>query len=132
MALIVWSEEFSVKVPTLDADHRKLVEMINTLHDAMKSGKGKDVLERIISDATNYTLQHFANEEKLMVQCNYSGYQEHKKIHEEFIQKIAELKKQYDSRQLQSSAMLSTLQTWLLTHIVNIDKQYSPALSKGQ
>jgi len=129
MALIIWSEDYSVNVPILDADHRKLIEMINTLHDAMKTGKGKDVLEKIISDATAYTLQHFVNEEKLMIQHKYPDYQEHKRIHEEFIKKIADLKKQYESRQLQSSSMLSTLQSWLVTHITNVDKKYSPFLS---
>ena len=43
MALINWNDSFSVNVAVIDQQHKKLVDMINDLNDAMKQGKGKDV-----------------------------------------------------------------------------------------
>ena len=42
MSLIQWSDEYSVMVREMDDQHKTLVGMINDLHEAMKSGKGKD------------------------------------------------------------------------------------------
>ncbi len=50
MALIQWDGSFSVKVAEIDQQHQKLVSMINDLNDAMKQGKGKDVLGKIVNE----------------------------------------------------------------------------------
>ena len=65
MALMVWDNSFSVNVKEIDAQHQKLIALINDLHDAMKTGKAKDVLGKILSDLTDYTVYHFGNEERL-------------------------------------------------------------------
>jgi hypothetical protein len=44
MSLIQWEEKYSVKHATIDSQHKKLVELINNLHEAMKVGKAKDKL----------------------------------------------------------------------------------------
>ena len=64
MALMKWDESFSVGVKEIDAQHQKLVAMINELHAAMKEGKVHDVLGEIISGMAKYTIFHFETEEK--------------------------------------------------------------------
>ena len=49
MALISWNESYSVKVKQFDDQHKKLVNMLNDLHEAMKQGKGRDALKYIPS-----------------------------------------------------------------------------------
>ncbi|MCP4996607.1 MAG: hypothetical protein GY934_22960 [Gammaproteobacteria bacterium] len=50
MALIEWSQDLSVNVETADTHHKKLISMINSLHDAMHK-----------SAATSYMVStHFA------------------------------------------------------------------------
>ena len=44
MSLITWDESLSVNVAEIDRQHQKRVAMINELHDAMKSGKGKEIV----------------------------------------------------------------------------------------
>lgn len=46
---IKWDDSFSVKVGEIDRQHVNLVNMINDLSDAMRQGKGKDTLGKIIS-----------------------------------------------------------------------------------
>jgi hemerythrin len=40
MALITWNDGYSVKVKQFDDQHKKLIDMVNELHDAMGIGKG--------------------------------------------------------------------------------------------
>lgn len=44
MAFINWSDKLSVGVQQMDMQHKRLVELINELYEAMNSGKGNDVL----------------------------------------------------------------------------------------
>ena len=39
MSLITWNDTLSIKVEEIDIQHRRLVELINELHDAMSQGK---------------------------------------------------------------------------------------------
>lgn len=126
MALIEWNSKLSVSVDKFDEEHKQLIKMINSLHDAMKTGKGKELLAKILDESTDYVLKHFASEEKLMVQYKYPEYKEHKALHDEFVKKIGELRKLHDQQRLQSSQMLKTLQEWLISHINNVDKAYGP------
>ena len=72
MALIAWNDSYSVKVKQMDEQHKKLVEMINQLHDAMKVGQGKQVVGDVLNALVSYTKTHFASEEG----CHrYSNYQ---------------------------------------------------------
>ena len=59
MSLINWSDNYSVKVAKFDNQHKNLVNMINEMHEAMRSGRGKDALKPILQKLVNYTVQHF-------------------------------------------------------------------------
>jgi hemerythrin len=59
MALITWNDSLSVKVAEIDEQHKKLIAMINELNDAMRLGKGKDVLGKIVNGLVTYTTTHF-------------------------------------------------------------------------
>lgn len=125
MAFIEWDKKLSVGVSEFDEEHKKLIVMINSLHDAMKSGKGKELLAKILDEVTEYALKHFAHEEKLMVQYRYPEHKEHKAAHDHFVKTVVELRKQHDQQLLQAGKLLKLLQDWLVSHINNIDKKYS-------
>ncbi|MBP2651369.1 MAG: Methyl-accepting chemotaxis protein [Firmicutes bacterium] len=131
MALIEWNQNFSVSVAELDKEHKKLVDMINSLHESMKSGKGKEIIAKILDEITDYALKHFNHEEKLMVQYNYQTYEEHKAVHDNFVKKIAELRTLHDQKLLHAGQLLNTLQDWLINHICDVDKNYSSILSEA-
>lgn len=128
MALIEWNAKLSVTVPEFDEEHKKLIGMINSLHEAMKSGKGKELLTKILDEATEYTLKHFAYEEKLMLQYRYPEYKAHKELHDEFVKTVTEFRKKHDQKMLQAGQLLNILKEWLINHINNVDKRYGPFL----
>ncbi len=77
MALMQWNDSLSVNIKEVDDQHKKLVAIINELHDAMRAGSGNAVLGNIFSKLTQYVASHFATEEKLMSTHNYPGYLAH-------------------------------------------------------
>ncbi len=124
MALIEWSDEYSVKVNSIDNQHIKLVEMVNTLHSAMKEGKGKEVIGKVISDLVSYTETHFAHEEDLMKKHSYPEYSKHKAMHDELVGQVKEIEKSYkEGKTVLSHDILNFLKSWLMVHIGETDKR---------
>ncbi len=126
MALIQWNDSFSVKVTEFDQQHQKLVSMINELHDAMKQGKGKDVLSKVIKVLISYTATHFDTEEKYFARFGYPETGSHKKEHAAFIKKVFEFKDEFEKGKLGLSVkVIDFLSDWLKNHIKVTDMKYS-------
>ncbi len=131
MSMLVWNNNMSVKIAEIDKQHKKLVEMINSLSDAMKSGIGKDVIGKIINDLADYAEYHFETEEKYFAKYNYPQAEEHIKEHTDFVKKVLDFKTQFDSGRLSLSVqVINFLSTWLRGHIMGVDKQYSAFLNE--
>lgn len=133
MALITWDDKYSVEIPSIDAQHKKLIEIINTLHEAMSQGKGDKVLNQVMDELVQYTQTHFAFEEKLLMANAYPDIVNHKAEHEKLTQKVVEFQTMAKNGQIALSVSVNSfLKSWLLDHIAGFDKKYSALLkSKG-
>lgn len=131
MALVKWSDEFSVGVFTMDSHHRKLFDLLNKLDDAMVAGKGADIVGGIIKELLDYTRYHFGEEEKLMEKINYSGIAAQKNAHQRFISQIEEYQKksQEGLEAFLSSGVSRLLTDWLKNHIGGLDKKYQKEMN---
>ena len=126
MALLKWDDSFSVKVAEIDQQHLKLVSMINELHDAMKQGKGRDVLGGIVSGLISYTATHFNTEEKYFDRFGYPEADSHKKEHIAFVQKVSEFNDGFEKGKLALTIeVVNFLVDWLQKHIKGTDMRYS-------
>ncbi|MBI5197858.1 MAG: hemerythrin family protein [Nitrospirae bacterium] len=133
MALIQWSDEFSVHIREIDLQHKRLFELVNEFHDAMKAGQGKMVADKLLQELNHYIRIHFAVEEHFLKKNDYPGYADQKAEHEQFAQKISEVEKRYRRNGVMLTAdILFFLKNWLQGHILGGDRKYGPYLnSKG-
>ncbi len=92
MSLFSWKEKYSVNVREIDEQHKKLIGMIAQLDDAMREGKGKQVLDKTLQDLIGYTRTHFMTEERIMKANGYPDYEEQKTKHDKMNQKVLEIK----------------------------------------
>ncbi len=130
MALIQWNDSFSVNVKEMDAQHQRLIEIINQLHEAMRVGKGSQEINAIVDQMIAYSQRHFQAEEKLMASQNYPGCPHQQKEHQAFIQKAQEFKQSALQGQIALSVPVSNyLKDWLTNHILIEDKKYSSYLN---
>ncbi|HMK65883.1 MAG TPA: bacteriohemerythrin [Thermodesulfobacteriota bacterium] len=127
MALIQWSNNLSVNVTEIDQQHQKLIHMINDLDDAMRQGKGKETVGKIIQGMISYTGTHFATEENFFDRFGYPDALGHKKKHTDFVKKAQEIKQKFDRGQLGLPIeVMNFLSDWLGNHIKGEDKKYTP------
>lgn len=125
MVLMQWKDEYSVEIEEIDKQHQVLVSTINELYTGMKTGAGKDVLEKILNTLSDYTVKHFATEEKYMTQFGYPEYEDHKKEHSNFVQKVGEFIEDFKrGKMLLSFEILTFLKSWLADHITGTDRHY--------
>ncbi len=125
MPFIAWNENYSVKVAEIDLQHQGLVNLINTLFDAMKEGKSKQVMGDVIMQLATYAQTHFSTEEQHFDRCGYPLAKVHKREHSDFVAKVTEFKKGFDAGNIALSIeLMNFLKDWLLTHILDSDKKY--------
>ena len=126
MALITWTNDFSVNIKEIDEQHKKLMAMINDLHAAMLVGKAKDAIGPILGGLVDYTKTHFALEEQLMTKHQYTGYLAHKAAHDALTKQVMDLKAKFgEGKALITMDIMTFLKDWLTKHILETDKKYS-------
>jgi hemerythrin len=110
----------------MDDQHKKLFVLINQLHEAMSTGKGKQFVGTVLNEMLEYTRTHFTAEEKVLEKLAYPGLPEQKKEHAIFINKIVEMQQKLQGGSLTVSIEASQfLRDWLTNHIMVVDKKYS-------
>jgi hemerythrin len=130
MALMDWSDKFSVGINSIDTQHKQLIALINRLFDALSTGKGDKVLAPILTELIVYTKTHFAYEERLFTQYGYPESSQHKADHDKLAAQVLDIQKQMqDGKVGLSVGTMSFLKEWLSNHIVGTDKKYGPFLS---
>jgi len=130
MALITWGPMLFVGVKEIDEQHKKLVELVNQLNDAMHGGQGKQALAPVLNELIRYTQYHFGTEERLMAAHPYEASPAHKEEHRKFVTDVSAFKAKFDS----GNAMISTeimnfLRDWLSKHILQTDKKFAKSLN---
>ena len=133
MAYFSWTNDLVTGNTFIDNDHRKLVDMVNALYDALADGRAKDVMGKVLNNLIIYTKEHFAREEAEMQRIKYQKYLAHKLEHDKLIKEAEQLKSAFESgatiNPVQVGKMLSD---WLKTHIMQIDTQLAVALREAK
>lgn len=128
--LFPWSDIYSVKIGIVDGQHKKLVDIINRLHDAMREGQARERLGQILSDLIQYTQFHFSTEEKLMESRGYPDYVQHKVEHDRLASTVLDLQRKFQKNEIGLTVdVMQFLKDWLVKHILGSDKKYAPFLN---
>ncbi len=131
--LFVWNASFETGVSKMDAQHVKLVGMVNDLYRAMRQQKAKEVMNGIVDGLISYTAKHFKDEEVVMERAGYPDIDKHKEIHVSLVSKVLEVQKNLHSGQgAVGMDLLNFLKDWLVKHIKGTDKKYGAFITKNQ
>ena len=65
MPVIQWSNQYSVGIDLLDADHKVLISLINQIDEAIRSSEPVELVRRVLDALLDYTDYHFSREEAL-------------------------------------------------------------------
>jgi hemerythrin len=131
MAYIEWNDSYSVGVKEMDDQHKKLIALINQLHDAMKTGQASKEAGTILKGLVDYTHYHFDAEEKMLDKVTYPGYLNQQKLHKVFIAQIEQYQSDLATKSLTIGVKMSEfLKDWLMSHISGEDKKYGKYMNE--
>ncbi|MDF2567103.1 MAG: hemerythrin-like protein [Oscillospiraceae bacterium] len=123
---ILWTNDFSVGVQKIDDQHKELIYRADKLFEAGKNGKGKEYIEQMLDYLDDYTKKHFRDEELFMFEIKYPGYEVQKKLHDNFIQEVAKLKKDFNESGGNPLVIMTANKVvvdWLIKHIFTEDRK---------
>ena len=89
MADLEWKESYSVGIEQFDADHKKLIEIINRVVKADEAG---GPVQWVLQELDNYARDHFQAEEERMTAAGYPGLEEYRKEHMAFHEWLENIK----------------------------------------
>ena len=125
-----WTETYKVNVTILDQQHQELFDIVNKLERALRVGEGNAAIDGILDRLMTYVGLHFAIEESLMERHEFPGLSSHRVQHEMFRTRMMTfLEKHRAAKPGVSVELLLFLQTWLKTHVLKTDKQYTAFLN---
>ena len=127
---VCWKDEYAVNFELIDNQHKELVRMTNSLFEGCKMGStaADNAFMQTIRGAVEYAQTHFYTEEKYMKQVNYPDLAAHKQEHDSFVSTVVAAVKDFEEGKSEPISLARFLKQWLLTHIAQSDKKYSPYL----
>lgn len=131
MPFMKWTLQLSVGISKFDAEHQRLVELVNAVFDADQTGAGKDALGARLDALIAYTQTHFANEERALQKHAFPGHAAHKAEHEALTAQVVAFRDRFlagDSASL-NHELLSFLKHWIKNHIQGTDRRYTRFLT---
>jgi hemerythrin-like metal-binding protein len=124
MPLFIWKPSYEVGVPEIDHDHRILVGMINELYEAMKEGRGYELINQTMDRLIDYVARHFETEESFMRVGGYPKQDEHAQEHRRFSDMLREMDlRRREGHSPTTIELMTFLCDWLRDHVTNVDKE---------
>lgn len=120
----VWRDEYSVNNEDIDNQHKKLFALAMKVYKLSSQKISKHDISRVFKGLFNYMKEHFYLEEEYMKSIGYPKLQEHKKQHQEIIDEVTNILKNYHSIESIHEALKTTSKKWLTDHIIDHDFQY--------
>lgn len=121
--LIKWSDDFKIGIEQIDEEHERIFEEFDKLYSLMRVGEGIDFYPMVITFLEDYLMEHLKHEEDLQKSVDYPEYDDHKKRHDFFREKVNAFKsKQY--RKIQNKDLIQLnlfMQSWFVEHIMKED-----------
>ncbi len=121
-----WNENFQTGIAVVDAQHRKLVELLNKLASHLAYGVGIPELNRVFDELADYAQYHFKTEEG--VWRKYLSADElsikHEQTHHDFVAEIVALRGKQGALATEQviEEVVVFLTHWLAFHILEADK----------
>jgi len=125
MDSIEWTDEFSVGIPLIDQQHRKLVTMINAMITNSAAKVYSETVSDVLTEMTRYAQEHFATEEQLLSENGYPLLENHRQSHKEYRRKTVDLCTATTvGAEVVPQVMLNYLYNWWQEHILQEDMKY--------
>ncbi len=121
--MITWDKAFCVGHEKIDAQHKKLFDIAQELHE-YRNDKKKILV--ILKELLSYTKYHFTDEEKYMESINYKDLENHKKRHVAIINSLVHTVANINSFTMDElfQKLAVIINEYIVKHILIEDKKF--------
>ena len=134
MSDIQWAESYSVGIPSIDNQHKRLIELNNRLFHAIMEDRGRDMALEVLKELTKYVNYHFSYEEKLLTECGFDPAQlaDHVEEHRALTSQVHDYLGAVDREDAIDLVVYDFLREWTAHHLKKTDSNYADFLkSRG-
>lgn len=121
-----WNENFNTGLSEIDEQHKRLVQLLNTLASHVAFQSDLPALNDIFDQLSAYAVYHFQTEEAIWHQYLSEDLLEnqHKATHESFVQTVQALRQEQAVKPMEMvlEEVLAFLARWLAAHILESDR----------
>ena len=135
--MLIWTEEYSTGSPTIDGQHRQLINHVNELGRLLnKTNPSRSDIEFIIQFLEfleDYLETHFSYEEQCMENFRCPVHGKNRQAHERFkqmYQRYKENAKHGGFRMKLLTDLHDSMSSWITDHILRVDTQLKPCFKK--
>jgi hemerythrin len=132
MDWIKWDDALELGHEAMDADHKRLVALVNQLAEGIVNHCGQGAYDALLDDLIAHTGAHFAMEERLMAGCSYPDADEHRAEHARLIKDVLDYKNGLEASAEPSVALLYFFDQWLTRHIFASDRELANYLAASR
>jgi len=133
MPIIQWTPDLTVGIETIDRQHQKLFGIVDELLSSMRAGKGRAEIKTVLDFLGVYVFEHFALEERTMLEIGDPNYRHHKAEHEEFVRSYQQLQSTFSQGGANTAFVLEVNNLvcgWLRNHITKTDPKIREAVER--
>jgi len=131
MQAFVWDSRFETGIASVDSQHRQLVDIVNSLGDALISDSATEAsLATTFDRLAQYAQFHFAEEEALMSRAKMLEQQVslHQLHHRQFVDQLSSMWRGRAEFQNPAEVLHGFLSSWLTFHILEEDQSMARQL----
>ncbi len=123
---LAWNASYSVGVPELDDQHRRLIELINQVGDdyGPRNSFTDGLFHEVLRDMFDYTQVHFQAEEDHLRRIAYPQLAAHEREHATFTARVMEFIDAARHGRQDRKGIHGFLLNWLVSHILESDMRY--------
>jgi hemerythrin len=122
MQLLQWKPSFTLGIPSVDTEHREMIDTINSVYASLEDEGSELEVNRVLGEIHAHISAHFALEERLMRAASYVEYAHHKDSHEQLLDQIRDLMDSFSTNPVAGRARLqNSLSNWFGAHFATFD-----------
>lgn len=131
---MLWNQKFAFGIDAIDKQHRELFRLMNRTNELMVDAEEGidcyDEISEVLQELKAYTVYHFEDEERMLIQVGYPDFEKHSKEHTNFVNKVTEvLSSDIDFHQEGTlNDVYEFLLKWVSNHILYTDMKYVPLM----
>lgn len=122
--MLQFTEDMKIGIPLIDAQHKSMIDFANELAVLCGANPSREELKASLDFLGNYVVQHFGDEEIMQIESHYPRYEQHRGIHQEFVETFQSLYAEFEKNgpSAEFTVVLNNrVLHWIITHIKKED-----------